>query len=237
MYVLGHKTKIRRLSREDVDKMILWGKHEEAEFLHYNFPYLSQEERDLWFRVKAKNITKRCFAIEDSHDNLIGYISLRNIRFFRRESELGIVFDPGKLSKGYGTDGLSTFLSIYFNELKMRRLILKVAKFNKRALRCYEKCGFTVYDEILDEFEEQNLELTIKKQIVENNREFDIDNGKLVTKYYYMYITKEKYIFHKGNKKLLITLWIVWINKIVAVYKFLIEKGWIILKIIDLHSF
>lgn len=206
MYVVGDKTKVRRLSREDVDKMASWGKHEEPEFLHYNFPNLSKQERDMWFRIKARNFTRRCFAIEDSDDNLVGYISLRNIRLFRRESELGIVFDPSKLSKGYGTDGLLTFLDLYFNNLKMRRLILKVAKFNKRAFRCYEKCGFTVYDEILDEFEEQNLGLMTKKQIVEGNEEFDIYKGKLVTKYYYMYINREKYLFHKENEELLITL-------------------------------
>ena len=39
-----------------------------------------------------------------------------------------------------------------------------------------------------------------------------------------MYINREKYLFHKENEELFITLLIMWINKIVAVYKFLLNK-------------
>jgi len=206
LYRVGDKTRVRRLKREDVDKMLLWGKHENLEFLHYNFPSLSKQERDLWYKIKTANFKRKCFAIEDLAGNLVGYISLRDIKFFGRESELGIVFDPNKLNRGYGTDGLSTFLDLYFNTLKMKKLRLKVAKFNKRAFRCYEKCGFEVAKEALDEFEEQNLGLMTMKKIVQSNKDFQINDGKLMTKYYYMYITREKYIFHKENKELLITL-------------------------------
>ncbi|WP_432405848.1 GNAT family N-acetyltransferase [Wukongibacter sp. M2B1] len=205
-YRVGGKTKVRKLEREDVDRMLLWGKHESPEFLHYNFPNLSEAERDLWYRIKARDYRKRCFAIEDMKDNLVGYISLRNIKFFRRQSELGIVFDPSKLSKGYGTDGLCTFLDLYFNDLKMRILVLKVAKFNKRALRCYEKCGFEISGEVFHEFEEQNLGTSTMRRIEQTNEGFAIENGKLMTNYYSMYITREKYLFHKENKELLITL-------------------------------
>ncbi|WP_084111854.1 GNAT family N-acetyltransferase [Paramaledivibacter caminithermalis] len=206
MMIVGDSIKIRKLKREDVDKMVLWGKHEDPVFLHYNFPNLSKQERDLWYRIKAKSFRRKCFTIEDFKNNIIGYISLRDIKFIKRESELGIVFDPNKLNKGYGTDALSNFLDFYFNVLKMRKLNLKVAKFNKRALRCYQKCGFEIWKEILDEFEEQNIGLKIMKKIVESNKEFKINNGKLVTNYYYMNITKEKYLFHKEREKLLITL-------------------------------
>lgn len=203
---VGDRIKVRRLKREDVDRMLLWGKHESPEFLHYNFPELSEEERDLWYKMKTGDFGKRCFAIEDMEENLVGYISLRNIKFFRRQSELGIVFDPNKMSKGYGTDGLYKFLDIYFNNLGMRRLILKVAKFNKRALRCYQKCGFEIFQEVFHEFEEQNLGTLTMKKIEESNREFTMRNGRLMTGYYYMHITREKYLFHKENKELLITL-------------------------------
>ncbi len=206
MYRVGDKTKVRRLKREDVDRMLLWGEHENPEFLHYNFPKLSEIERDLWYKIKARDFRKRCFAIEDMEDNLVGYISLRNMKFFKRQSELGIVFDPNKLSEGYGTDGLCTFLDLYFNNLRMRRLILKVAKFNKRALRCYQKCGFQISREVFHEFEEQNLGVLTMKKITQSNKEFAIEDGKLMTRYYYMHITREKYLFHKENRELLITL-------------------------------
>lgn len=206
MIIMGNKTKIRKLKREDVDKMVLWGKHQDPIFLHYNFPRFSKQERDLWFRIKARDFRRRCFAIEDMENNIIGYIALRDIKFFKRESEMGIVFDPNKLNQGYGTDALSNFLDLYFNKYKMKKLKLKVAKFNKRAFRCYEKCGFEILEEVYDEFEEQNIGIMTMKDIVKSNKEFDMNSGKLMTKYYYMDITKEKYIFHKENEELLITL-------------------------------
>jgi hypothetical protein len=33
-----------------------------------------------------------------------------------------------------------------------------------------------------------------------------------MTKYYYMKITKKKFVIHKEKKELLITLWIMWIR-------------------------
>lgn len=206
MIIMGDRTRIRKLKREDVDKMLLWGKHEDPVFLHYNFPNLSRQERDLWYRIKAKDLRRKCFTIEDEEGSLIGYIALRDIKFLKRESEMGIVFDPNKLNQGYGTDALSNFLDLYFNVLKMRKLKLKVAKFNKRAFRCYEKCGFQISKEVLDEFEEQNIGLLTMKRIEKENKEFKIDNYKLMTKYYYMHITREKYLFHKEKEELLITL-------------------------------
>ncbi|RKD22271.1 hypothetical protein BET04_06240 [Caminicella sporogenes] len=206
LVMMGDKTKIRKLERKDVDKMIEWGKHDEPIFYHYNFPYLSEKERDLWFKIKTKKFTKKCFAIENLNGELIGYISLRNIKFFKRESELGIVFNPDVINKGYGTDALNKFLDIYFTKEKMKTLFLKVGKFNKRAIRCYEKCGFEIINEVYEEFEEQGLSEEIKKEIVEKYKDFDLKDNKLMTTYYYMKITKEKYIIHKNNLELLITL-------------------------------
>lgn len=206
MIIMGDKTKVRKLKRRDIDKMVLWGKHQDPIFLHYNFPEFSNHERDLWYKIKARDFRKRCFAVENMKGCIVGYISLRDIKFFKRESEMGIVFDPDKLNQGYGTDALNNFLNLYFNKYKMKRLKLKVAKFNKRALRCYEKCGFKILKEVYDEFEEQNIGIATMKGIVKRNKEFGIDNGRLMTKYYYMDITKERYIFHKENQELLITL-------------------------------
>ncbi len=203
---LGERTLIRKLERRDIDKMINWGKHKDPKFLHYNFPYLTEEERDIWYKFKTKKINKKCFAVDDMNGDLIGYISLRDIKFFKRESELGIVFDPNILGKGYGTDALTAFLDLYFNQLKMKTMILRVAKFNERAIRCYEKCGFKITDEYISEFEEQCMNTKTKNNIVEKSRHFTIESGILKTVYLAMKITKEEYDIHIQRDKLLINL-------------------------------
>lgn len=207
MIIVGNRTIIRRLERKDLDKMVNWGQHKDPTFYHYNFPSLTKEEKDLWYKLKAQKARKKCFAVENMQGNIIGYISLRDIKIFKRESELGIVLDPFYINKGYGTDALCNLLELYFKNLRMKRLILKVAKFNKRAIRCYEKSGFEVYAEVIDEFEEQEISERLKKDIVNKHKYFDINqDGKLITEYYCMEITKKEYIIHKERDKLLISL-------------------------------
>jgi len=200
MVITGAKTIIRDLQRSDVDQMIDWEKHDNPLFFHYNFPYLTNHERDLWFKIKAREFNRRCYAIEDFNHKLIGYISLRDIKVFRRVSELGIVLDPGIVGEGYGSDAISTFLDYYFNKLKMKKLILRVAKFNSRALKCYEKCGFKIDKEMVDYFEDQDIDKDVKKLILNKGDIIEID-GKLITKYYLMSITKKDYIIHKKRLK------------------------------------
>ncbi len=57
------------------------------------------------------------------------------------------LLNPNKTGKGIGTEALNNFCKILFNEGKIGIITLNVAEFNKSARRCYEKCGFTVYDE------------------------------------------------------------------------------------------
>lgn len=206
MVKTGAKTIIRNLQREDVDKMIAWGTHEDPVFYHYNFPCMTKRERDLWYRIKAKDFKKRCFAIENLNNRLIGYISLRDIKLFKRESELGIVFDPDYINKGYGTDALTNFLDLYFNNLKMKSLLLRVGKFNKRAISCYEKCGFTLVGESFHDFEDQPSDESTKNSIIDRYKEIVFIKNKLMTNYYYMKITKTEYIIHRNKLEMLITM-------------------------------
>ena len=73
---------------------------------------------------------------------LVGRISLRDIDFAARCSVLGITFHPYRLGQGLGTDALHALLHHYFDTMGMQTLFLDVAAFNRRAHRCYEKCGF-----------------------------------------------------------------------------------------------
>jgi len=65
--------------------------------------------------------------------------------------EMGVrIFNPEYWGKGYGTE-LVKGLTYYAYGLlpELNHLILKTPIDNKRALRCYEKCGFVEYDRAL----------------------------------------------------------------------------------------
>jgi RimJ/RimL family protein N-acetyltransferase len=55
---------------------------------------------------------------------------------------MGIYLGYEYIDQGFGTDALLTLMRYYFEELSYEKLFLDVATLNKRAIRCYEKCGF-----------------------------------------------------------------------------------------------
>lgn len=196
---IGEKIYIEKLEREHVDTMQRWGKHKDPMFYGYNIPYMSENERTCWYKNKTLPFSKKCFSIFNISSQLIGYISLRNIKWIRKSSELGIVFDPNNISKGYGTDSLNVFLEYYFDILKMKSLYLKVAIFNIRAQRCYEKCGFKPKGIVIEEFEDQSIPI-LKNDYFIPYRDYFIQEGKKIKcKYINMIITKDMYYKDKNK--------------------------------------
>lgn len=191
--IRGEKTYIEELKREHVDLMQLWGKHKEPLFRCYNFPYMTERQKDYWYQNKKLWFLKRCFAVFNDYNQLVGYISLRNIKILKKTSELGIVFDPDNIDQGYGTDGLNAFLNYYFEVLKMKALYLKVSVFNKRAQKCYKKVGFRLIDIVVDEFEDQNLPIFQDDCFIPYRRFFKLEDEKIKCQFIDMVITKDMY--------------------------------------------
>lgn len=52
------------------------------------------------------------------------------------------LFDPNVWGKGLGTEITQLVLHYAFDELKLHRVDLRVLQYNKRAIKCYQKCGF-----------------------------------------------------------------------------------------------
>jgi len=198
--VRGQQIYIEKLERKHVEIMQNWGRHKDPLFYCYNFPYMSKKEGDHWYKTKALSFTKRCLVVFNNYDKLVGYIALRDIKWFRKTSELGIVFDPDEIAKGYGTDGLSTFLIYYFEVLKMKALYLKVSVFNKRAQRCYEKCGFKSKGIVIDDFEDQSLLIFKDEYFTPYRHFFNQERSRIKCQFINMVITKDMYYESKRNR-------------------------------------
>lgn len=184
----GH-IQIRKLERNDVDRMEEWGEHSEINMLHYNFPSFTKSEKDIWYKIKAKKLLKRCYAVINISDNsLLGYISLRNYNFISRSAELGIVMDPSNVNKGYGTEALSIFIEYMLDRPMVNVLKLHVALYNERAQKCYKKVGFRTRYKVFREFEDQSMGLLIKEKLLMEDNRFSLIKNKLFTEYYLMEI-------------------------------------------------
>ncbi|SCG84475.1 GCN5-related N-acetyltransferase [Proteiniborus sp. DW1] len=188
--VRGNRVKVRLLTYEDVLEMRNWGKHDDPLFKDYNFPNFSDDEVRSWFNYRTSRKNTRCFSVLDEEDRMIGYINIRNIKKIMRAARLGIVFNPDVLNRGYGSDALMAVLGYYFDVMKMNTLYLDVAKFNKRAIRCYEKCGFKITREYQSKHSNLMEQAYDEKSHVWNEEYFTIKNNIVYCKYYEMKVQK-----------------------------------------------
>ena len=109
-------------------------------------PYSPRQTRK-WFEdmFTEDSPNNYYFAIRTfSGDHLIGDIGLDGIRWNQAETFVGIgIGERDYWGKGYGTDAMEIILRFAFNELNLARVSLDVFEFNPRAVRSYEKAGFT----------------------------------------------------------------------------------------------
>ena len=184
----GNKVSVRSMRKEDVEKMLHWSLHDDLLFYDYNFPYMDIEERQQWFELKTKGL-KRCFSVFDMQGQMVGYMSLRIVSRLFKRAELGIVFDPGELSKGYGSDAVTTLLKWYFKELGYRKMILTVAAYNERAIKSYKKVGFQKYAQQFGEFMNPKVNPLIDEDFKHIKKYFRKKGNKLEVLYYKMQIS------------------------------------------------
>ncbi len=89
---------------------------------------------------------RRGFAIDTTEGRHIGNCVYYNIDKFRGEAELGIMLgDRLYWEKGYGTTAMKALIRHIFQRTKLTRLYLKTLESNKRAQRCFMKCGLKAY--------------------------------------------------------------------------------------------
>jgi RimJ/RimL family protein N-acetyltransferase len=86
---------------------------------------------------------RRTWAVENWTGTLIGRISLRDINERTAQARLGITFGAPYIGQGLGTEALALFLDYYFTDFGFQSMVLDVAGPNERAVRSYERLGFS----------------------------------------------------------------------------------------------
>ncbi len=172
---------VRPLELKDVSQMSHWGRHEDLRYLPYNFPYTKPIDWLLWLRSKKRPFQKYIYGAFVG-ERLVGYITLKQINWFKREAFMGVAFDPALLSRGYGTAAIKSYLEQVTERFRMKRIFLKTACFNIRGQRCYEKAGFTFVERRFEPYEDQSqsFELLLKYG------DFQMVENEIWTEYIYM---------------------------------------------------
>jgi diamine N-acetyltransferase len=174
--------KLKKFRIWDTLQMKKWGEYQDPRFLHYNFPYKSLGDLVTWYFYKKGLPLDRFLYAAYVGKRMVGYVILKNVNHMACEGEMGISFDVNIVGNGYGTEAVKQFLDVCFKQLEVRRVTLKTAAFNARAIRCYEKAGFREFMRKEDAFEEQSC----SSQILGSYDGFTMSGDKLMTEYVFM---------------------------------------------------
>lgn len=110
-------------------------------------PFSIKATREWWEKELEKTPQDIIFymILTLEGDRMIGMIGLDDIQLSQGDAFVGISLGERlDWGKGYGTDAMRVLLGYAFNELNLHRVSLDVFEYNPRAIRSYEKAGFTV---------------------------------------------------------------------------------------------
>jgi diamine N-acetyltransferase len=134
---------IRPYELGDVRSQRRWPRFIDPLLISYNLTIPPHGEKD-YFHSRCERADYLRWAADDHRGRLLAVVSLREIDRAAGVARLGITVRPDRLGRGYGRRILRRFIPFYFRELGFRRMVLDVAMPNQRAIRCYQRLGFTV---------------------------------------------------------------------------------------------
>lgn len=155
--------KLRTLEYKDIPHMIEWMRYEENKnIFQNNFLTFTEEDARKFIEdsITEQNIN---FAIvNDTNDEYLGTISLKNINKKNRNAEYAISTRKKIRGTGVSFEATKLILDFGFHQLNLIKIYLNVLTTNKRAIRFYKKVGF-------------KYEGTFFKHLMINNQLIDLE--------------------------------------------------------------
>ncbi len=143
MTIYGERIRLRALERSDIPDLVRWLNDPAVTGNLLLYLPISHSMEERWFESMLDKENDHVLGIETLEGRLIGVIGLHKIDWREREAELGIFIGQKEYgNRGYGTDAVRTMLRFAFRQMNLHRVTLCVFAHNRRAFRCYEKCGF-----------------------------------------------------------------------------------------------
>jgi RimJ/RimL family protein N-acetyltransferase len=112
----------------------------------YSFIYpTSKEIEERWISQIGSRSDEAHMIIEKrAGRSPIGIISVIEIEKRNSSAQIGIRMKEESWDQGYGTEAVRGAVKFMFESLNIHRVWLRADEENARAIRCHEKCGFTL---------------------------------------------------------------------------------------------
>ncbi len=139
---------VRCCERSDMDLFASWPPYPHP-YCSFNFSFARYRvaEIDSLYRDRHSKEDRIALVVDNASAKSVGYMALIKIDWERRGCEnMTIRIHPEWCGMGIGSATLASIRDWWFLG-GMKRLCLDVASSNERAIRCYEKVGFTRFGE------------------------------------------------------------------------------------------
>jgi [ribosomal protein S5]-alanine N-acetyltransferase len=137
---------LRQPRPEDIEDRFHCGRHAEIIRMYggdtRNMTPYTREGAQAWFNKMIRSPAFE-WAVE-FNGRCIGQARLTVSEPDKRARYAVGLFDISKLGQGLGTKITRVILDYAFNTLKLHRVDLRILEYNKRAIACYQKCGFII---------------------------------------------------------------------------------------------
>lgn len=141
MPLRGPRVTVRPQTPADIRSRSQWRPFADPLYRVWNPPPVTSARAEVVHRRRCGDPTRRYYTIADEGAQIIGALSLRQIRV-GHQARLGITIGADWVGRGYGSEALRAFIAYAFTILRFQELCLDVAAPNVRAVRCYEGLGF-----------------------------------------------------------------------------------------------
>lgn len=87
----------------------------------------------------------RALSILSRDKTLVGLVGFGNFHEFNRTAQMLILIgDRSEWNRGYGSDAIRNIVRFAFEDLNLNCVEVQIPQFNTRALRVFQKVGFTI---------------------------------------------------------------------------------------------
>lgn len=152
--IYGERIRFRHAERSDIPRFVEWLNDPEVRKGILIYLPMSLMEEEAWFEnMNKRPVDERVLCIDmrqpgqDGQADTwkhIGSCGFNDINWRNRSAEFGILIgDKSVWNQGYGTEAVRLLVKLGFETLNLNRIYLHVFGNNPRAVRAYEKAGFT----------------------------------------------------------------------------------------------
>ncbi len=151
--IFGERIRFRAIEREDLPTFVKWINDPNVkQGIGVYLPFSMMDEQEWFDTMQKRTPSEHNLAIETKEMTpqgeetwkLVGSCGFFNYDQRNASAEFGIMIgEKSYWNKGYGTEAVRLLAKHGFHTINLHRIYLRVLENNLRAIRAYEKAGFT----------------------------------------------------------------------------------------------